>query len=201
MDTDDGIYYIPFTPKTLKNYLLEMLKKWICSDKCHYKIDEKNDGNIYIDDGNIMIVSVNNPDEEVKVLFTKEELSFITMICDTIIEYYNSHQVILKHNDKIMSTKEFEWKSLIDPDFDFRDDFIKLWQLTHDINEVWDKKYIWMYWDTGCDYNVSPFIDFDEIRKIFNHYIYDDVFEKIFNNYKDFSEFIDCIPMPECIEI
>lgn len=201
MDTDDGIYYIPFTPKTLKNYLLEMLKTWICSDKCHYKIDEKNDGNIYIDDGEIMIVSVNNPDEEAKVLFTKEELSFITMICDTIIEYYNSHQVILKHNDKIMSTKEFEWKSLIDPDFDFRDDFIKLWQLTHDINEIWDKKYIWMYWDTGCDHNVSPFIDFDEIRKIFNHYIYDDLFGKIFNNYKDFSEFIDCIPMPECIEI
>lgn len=119
MDTDDGIYYIPFTPKTLKNDLLEMLKKWICSDKCHYKIDEKNDGNIYVDDGDIIIVSKDNPDEEVKVLFIEKQLSFITMICDTIIEYYNSHQVILKNNDKIMSTKEFEWKSLIDPDFDF----------------------------------------------------------------------------------
>lgn len=201
MGADGGIHYISYTPKTLKTKLLEMLEDWLCSDECSYMFD----GYIEVRDDKIMISpEEDTPDELATPLFTDEQLDFIANLRDAIVDYFTSNQYIPdSHSDNIMTWKQFELNQTYDKDFDFRDDFNELLDLTKEINEVWDAGYLWLYWDTNSYHHPNPFGGLDartEMKELYDSFKTNDTFKKIFTNFDQFAWFVNDLPGTDYIQ-
>lgn len=203
MGADGGIYYISYTPATLKTKLLEMLKEWLCSDGCPYDFD----GFIEVNDGKIMISQEEEdiPDVKAIPLFTEEQLNFITKIQDAVVEHFTFNQSIpSEHSDKIMTWEEFYFNQKYDFNFDFRDDFHELLSITRDINEVWDAGWLWMYWDTSSYHYSEPFSGGDgenKLKQMYKSCTTNDIFKQIFTDFKQFYDFVYMLPGVNYIQV
>jgi hypothetical protein len=201
MGADGGIYYLNFTSETLNIKLLEMLNEWLCSDDCQYKFD----GLIFVKDGQIMTVPDDETNDELATLvFTDEQLSFITKIRDAVVQHFDSNQCIPSdHSDNIMTWDQFYWNQKYDFDFDFREDFNDLLSLTREINDVWKAGFLWLYWDTDSCHHCEPFSGREgktELKKIYDNCKNDDTFKQIFTDFKQFSSFVYTLPETDYIQ-